>query len=52
MDIYQNLTEETSTCYRALKYGETTTNQIQKIVHWSGEITVIDNTFPIMENGK
>lgn len=53
MDIYQNLTEETSTCYRALKYGETTTNQIQKLVHWSGkEITVIDNTFPIMENGK
>lgn len=53
MDIYPNLDEETSTCYRALKYGETTTNQLQKLVHSSGaEAYVIDNTFPVIENGR
>jgi arginine utilization regulatory protein len=53
MDVYPNLDEETSTCYRALKYGETTTNQLQRLVHKSGnEEYVIDNTFPIIEHGR
>ncbi|HHU70252.1 MAG TPA: sigma 54-interacting transcriptional regulator [Thermoanaerobacterales bacterium] len=53
MDIFPNLSEEDSTLYRALKYGETTVNKIQKLRHFSGkEITVIDNTFPVMEDGK
>ena len=53
MDVFPNLTEQTSTCNRALKYGETTVNQIQKLKYVSGEeFLVIDNTFPIIENGK
>lgn len=53
MEIYPNLTEETSTCYRALRYGETTVNQIQKLKYYNGqEAVVIDNTFPVIENGK
>lgn len=53
MEVFINLTEENSTCYRALKYGETTINQVQRLrFHTGQEILVVDNTFPIMENGK
>ncbi|QIB68816.1 AAA domain-containing protein [Aminipila butyrica] len=53
VDIWPNLTEETSTCFRAVKYGETTTNQVQTLLHASGrEISAVDNTFPIVENGE
>lgn len=53
MEVFTNLSDETSTCYRALKYGETTTNQVQKLIHISGqEVLVLDNTFPVKENGK
>ncbi|QAT42338.1 sigma-54 interaction domain-containing protein [Aminipila luticellarii] len=53
MDIWPNLTAETSTCSRAVKYGETSTNQTQILRHASGrEISAVDNTFPIVENGQ
>lgn len=53
MDVWTNLTEENSTCYRALKYGETTVNQVQRLnFHKGHEVLVLDNTFPILENGK
>lgn len=52
MDVFQNLDPETSTCYRALRYGETTINQLQTLERNGSVITVLDNTFPIIENGK
>ncbi|WP_300688289.1 sigma-54 interaction domain-containing protein [Acidaminobacter sp.] len=53
MEVYPNLKAEDSTCYRAIQYGETTVNQIQKLEYMGGgEMLVLDNTFPIMENGK
>ncbi len=53
MDVFPNLTEEDSTCYRALRYGENTVNQVQRLAHISGEeVFVLDNTFPVIENGK
>lgn len=53
MDVFPNLTEENSTCYKALKYGENTVNQMQKLTHVSGEeVFVLDNTFPVIENGR
>lgn len=52
MEVFPNLTEETSTCYRALKYGETTKNQLQTLNHNGVEITVLDTTFPVIEKGK
>jgi arginine utilization regulatory protein len=53
MEIYPNLKPDDSTCYRAVTYGESTTNQIQRLKYHSGEeFTVIDNTFPVIDNGK
>ncbi len=53
MEVWTNLTEETSTCYKALKYGETTINKVQRLKFNTGEeFLVLDNTFPILENGK
>lgn len=52
-DVWINLNEENSTCYRAVKYGETNVNQVQTLKYFNGqEFKVIDNTFPIKENGK
>lgn len=53
MEVYPNLKPEDSTCCRAIHYGESTVNQIQKLEYMGGgEMLVLDNTFPIMENGK
>jgi arginine utilization regulatory protein len=53
MEVWPNLTKEESTCYRAVTYGETTTNKIQILKYVNGqEFTSVDNTFPIIENGK
>lgn len=53
MEVWPNLKKEDSTCYRAVTYGETTTNKIQILKYINGEeFTSIDNTFPIIENGK
>ncbi len=52
-EVWPNLSNENSTCYRAVKYGETTVNQIQKLRYVNGEeYMTIDNTFPIKEKGK
>lgn len=52
-EVWSNLSNENSTCYRAVKYGETTVNQLQKLRYINGEeYMAIDNTFPIKENGK
>lgn len=52
-EVWPNLDNESSTCYRAVKYGETTVNQVQKLRYITGEEYMsIDNTFPIKENGK
>lgn len=53
MDVYPNLTAEDSTCYRAVTYGENTVNQIQRLRYHTGEeVTVLDTTFPVLDNGK
>lgn len=53
MEVWPNLKKEDSTCYRAVTYGETTTNKIQILKYVNGEeFTSVDNTFPIIENGK
>lgn len=52
-EVFTNLKLEESTCYKAVKYGETTTNKLQHLKYaGGGEFTAIDNTFPIIENGK
>ena len=53
MEVYPNLTPDDSTCYRIVTDGESTSNLIQRLKYHSGEeITVIDNTFRVVENGK
>ncbi|WP_036931446.1 sigma-54 interaction domain-containing protein [Proteocatella sphenisci] len=52
-EVWENLNTENSTCYRAVKYGESAINQIQKLKYVDGsEHMMLDNTFPIKENGK
>ena len=52
MEVYPNLSPGESTCYRAVVYGETTTNKVQRLVHRTGEMTILDTTFPVLENGR
>lgn len=52
MEVW-GLQKEESTCYRAVKYGETATNHSQTLTYANGQqFHAIDNTFPIIENGK
>src|SRR6056297_3748794 len=52
-DVWPNLSAESSTCYRAIKYGETNKNQVQHLTHESGvKLKVLDNTFPIKKDDK
>lgn len=52
-EVWDNLNTENSTCYRAVKYGESAINQIQTLRYVDGsEYMMLDNTFPIKENGK
>ncbi|NCB71011.1 MAG: AAA family ATPase [Clostridia bacterium] len=51
-EVWENLNPENSTCYRAVKYGESAINQIQTLRYVDGsEYMMLDNTFPIKENG-
>ncbi len=53
MEVYPNLSPEDSTCYRAVTYGESTKNQLQKLRYHTGEeINVLDNTFPSSKMAK
>jgi len=52
-DLSLNLSEEDSTLYRAVKYGETTINRLNRLKDVSGQEDVfLDSTFPIRENNK
>lgn len=52
-DIFANITKETSTFYRAVKYGETFLNNTQVILYSNGKKEpIIDSTIPIIINGK
>jgi arginine utilization regulatory protein len=52
-EVWKNLSPETSTCYRALKYGETTRNKRQILQSPGGEkYDSLDTTFPIYEKEK
>lgn len=52
-EVWENLNPENSTCYRAVKYGESAINQIQTLRYVDGsEYMMLDNTFPIKENGN
>lgn len=52
-DIFKNITEETSTIYKAVKFKKTTLNNTQ-IIHYSTgkKEAIVDNTIPIIVNGK
>lgn len=52
-EIYPDLKEEESTIYRALKFGETSINQVRSMTSYDGvTMTLMDSTFPIREEGK
>jgi len=52
MEVFPNLSAEDSSCYRAVMYGETTLNKVQRLAHRTGEVRVLDHTFPVYENGR
>ena len=53
LDIFTNITEETSTFYRALKYGEACLNNTQVILYSNGKKEpIVDSTIPIILNDK
>lgn len=53
LDVFENLTEESSTLMRALHYGETVKNKVQHLKFPSAvEYDVLDSTFPLKEGGR
>ena len=53
LDLYPELTEETSTILRALRTGEATYNVRQEIVNSRGERVLLDsNTVPLLVDGQ
>lgn len=53
LEIYPNITEETSSVMRVLKYGKPIINEKQKVINYKGEtIYLINSTFPIKVNGE
>ena len=53
MDVFPNLTEETSSAYLAIRKGETTLNKLQKLEYFNGgEITVLNSSMPIIKDSK
>lgn len=53
LDIFANIDQETSTFYRAVKYGETILNNTQIIVYANGKKEpIVDSTIPIIADGK
>jgi len=52
-EVWTNLSQESSTCYRALRYGETTKNKSQILKLSNGdELDTLDTTFPIYEKER
>ena len=53
LDIYPNLTEDTSSIMRVLKTGKPIFNEEQELRSYKGEILhVVNTTMPIMEEGR
>jgi len=53
LEIYPDLTEETSTIYKALRTGESTINKLEPMTTYDGmTMNLLDNTFPIRQGGK
>lgn len=53
LDIFANIDQETSTFYRAVKYGETILNNTQIIIYANGKKEpIVDSTIPIIADGK
>ena len=52
LDVYPELTEETSSHYRVMKTGEPIINEVQELVDWEGKsITLMSSTYPIEIKG-
>lgn len=53
LDIFANITEESSTFYRAVKYRETSLNNTQVIIYSNGKKEpIVDSTIPIIADDK
>ena len=53
LDIYPDITEETSSIMRVLKTGRPIFNEEQEVTSFKGEtLHVVNTTMPIMENGR
>lgn len=52
LDVYPDLTEETSSHYRVMKTGEPIIDEVQDLVDWEGKtLTVMSSTYPIEIKG-
>lgn len=53
LEIYPELTEETSTIWKALRTGESTINKLEPLTSYDGiTMNLLDNTFPIRQGGR
>lgn len=53
LDVYPELTETTSSHYRAMKTGKPIIDEVQTLKDWEGKaLTILSSTYPIEVNGE